>query len=140
MRSLTQQLQAGRSSRRETAELGDGPSLQGNATLAYSVRQVWEQQLLTAQAANTNGTWVNIERVYPVSVQISGITDATVQVRVSAQPTSPAAADHQTQAGLDVTADGMVTLEYPVRWLKLRVLNYVAGSINGYGWGLKTFA
>ena len=80
MRSLTQQLQAGRSSRRETAELGDGPSLQGNATLAYSVRQVWEQQLLTAQAANTNGTWVNVERVYPVSVQISGITDATVQL------------------------------------------------------------
>ena len=138
MRSLSQQVQAGRRSRRELAK--GGTSLQAVATLAFSVRRVWEQQLLTAQAANTNGVWASVDRVFPLVLQVSGITDATVQVRVSAQPTSPAAADHQVQAGLDMTADGLVTLEYPVRWVKCLVTGYVAGTINAYGWGLRTFA
>lgn len=138
MRSLSQQVQAGRRSRRELAK--GGTSLQAVATLAFSVRRVWEQQLLTAQAANTDGVWASVDRVFPLVIQLGGITNATVEVRVSLQPTSPAAVDHQVLGGFAMTADGMVTLDYPVRWVKCRVTGYVAGTINAYGWGLRTFA
>ena len=138
MRSLSQQLGATRRAKREPS----APDLLGLTAVnigRVSVRRVWESQLLTNQVANTNGVWTSVDRVYPMVMQIAGITTAEVEVRVSLQPTSPAAADHQIQAGLTITADGMVTLDYPVRWVKLRVLNYVAGTINGYGWGLRTF-
>lgn len=106
------------------------------ATVASGVRQTWDQQLLTNAVADTNGTWVNVEGVFPLSVQVVGITTATVQIRVSLQAAAPAAADHQIFAGLDIVADGMFPLNFPVRWIKARVTGWVAGTINAYGWGL----
>ena len=86
--------------------------------------------LLTDIAANNDGDWADVDGFFPLTVDLTGATNATVQVRVSNADTRPANTVHERQAGLDITADGMVTVDYPVRWLKTRVLNYVAGTIN----------
>ena len=91
--------------------------------------------LLTNQAANTDGIWQDCRGISPLSVHVNGITDATVQIRVSMQTTQPANSVHALQGGFDITADAVVTLEYPAKWIKARVLNYVAGTINAQVYG-----
>lgn len=119
-----------------TGQLPGEESARATATVASSVRSTWAQQLLTNAVADTNGTWVNVEGVFPLGVQIAGITTANVEIRVSLQATAPVAADHQILAGLVNVADGLLTLDYPVRWIKARITGWVAGTINAYGWGL----
>jgi len=92
-------------------------------------------QLLTNVGATSNGEWIGVDGFYPFTVHIAGITNATVQLRVSNEPTKPADVTHGAQGGLDVTADGVVVVDYPVLWVKCRVSAWVAGTINAYLYG-----
>ena len=92
-------------------------------------------QLLTDVVAVSDGVWEGVDGFYPFTVHIAGITTATVQVRVSNLTTRPANTAHEAQAGLDVTADGVVVVDYPIRWVKCRVQAWTAGTINAYLYG-----
>lgn len=94
-----------------------------------------DAQLLTDVVATTNGEWIGLDGFYPCTIHISGITTATVQVRVSNSPTRPADAVHEAQAGFDIVADQLVTIDYPVRWVKCRISAWTAGTINGWLYG-----
>lgn len=88
--------------------------------------------LLNAVTATGNGEWINIEGFHPLSFQISGITTASVQFRGSNNPTKPADASDEFQLGSTVTADALVALDAPVKWLKAKVSAYTSGTISVY--------
>lgn len=86
--------------------------------------------LLTAAVALTDGVWFNLGGINPVTVEISGITNANVEIRVSNDPTQPLNTVHGRQAGDVVKKDGVFIIDYPVEWIKARIESYTAGTIN----------
>ncbi|HXH81708.1 MAG TPA: hypothetical protein VNN07_02135 [Candidatus Tectomicrobia bacterium] len=89
----------------------------------------YEKTLLSSATGLNDGQW--IPYVYhPASVDVSGITTATVQIRGSNDEVKPDDATHGRQLGTDVTADAIVLIPAPVKWIKARVTAYTAGSIT----------
>lgn len=72
------------------------------------------------QTTTGNGTWLDVRHYKKMSVQIRGITSGTVVTNISNRASKPANSVHDAQAS-SITADAMVSVEYPVRWLKVRV-------------------
>lgn len=97
-----------------------------------SGRYVMQAQMLTDVVAVANGEWIAMDGVRPFSVQVTGITTATVQVRGSNAPTKPADNTHGFQLGSNLTADGVVAVETPVRWVKVQVTVWTSGTLNAY--------
>lgn len=91
-----------------------------------------EATLLNGVTATGNGEWFDVAGFHPCSFQISGITVATVQFRGSNAPTKPADASDEFKLGSDVTADALVALDAPVRWIKAKVSAYTSGTIFVY--------
>ena len=89
-----------------------------------------EATLVNAVAATQDGEWVDIYGVHPLSLDISGITTATLQVRISNDLVKPADTSHERQAGTDITADSTVTIDAPYRWLKIRISAWASGTIT----------
>jgi hypothetical protein len=85
--------------------------------------------LLTAAAATGNGEWIQLAGDVPATVQITGITTATVEVDGSNAVAQPANNTHGTSLG-NVTADGIINVTNPVEWIKARVTAYTSGTIN----------
>ena len=88
--------------------------------------------VLNAVVATGDGTWVEFERTKRSTIHIKGITTATVQVRGSNEPTKPADSDHGVSVGSDITADSLVKIDQPMKWIKVRVSAWTSGTINGY--------
>lgn len=88
--------------------------------------------LLNAVTATGDGEWMNIEGFHPLSFHVKGITTASVQIRGSNAPTKPANASDELQLGSTVTADALVSLDAPVKWIKAKVSAYTSGTISVY--------
>jgi len=87
--------------------------------------------LLDGVAATSNGEWFDVSGFSAFSVQISGITTATVKVCVSNKPTQPDATDHGIEKG-SLTADGSVEIICSYRWIKARISAWTTGSISAW--------
>jgi hypothetical protein len=92
--------------------------------------------LLDAQEATTEGEWIDVGGVYPLTIQIDGVDGDTVDVRYSNSPTMPPPEHFDLKAGDDIVADTGFSFEMPVRWLKVRVTAYNAGSITAKLFGV----
>lgn len=106
-------------------------------SISLTVTNIWgrsfiEGTLLNAVVAAGDGEWIKVLGLTPMTVDIAGITSATIQVRGSDQPTVPANGDHQRQLGSNITSDQIVTIDAPVKWLKVMVSAWVSGTISAY--------
>lgn len=95
-------------------------------------RTVVEAQLLTNVASTVTGEWFEVSGIHPISFQIIGINSATVQLRGSNNPSKPLDAADEFALGHDITTDGLLALDAPVKWVKAKVSAYTSGSINCY--------
>lgn len=103
--------------------------------IAFSQSKVNDKEfiratLLDAVTGTTDGEWMNLEGLTPFSIDISGITNATVRINVSNATNKPADSSHGSQIGSDITADRINEYTIPARWIKARVSAYVAGTIS----------
>jgi hypothetical protein len=89
-------------------------------------------QLLTNAGATTDGQWVNVRCIHSLSIHVTGITTATVEVDGSNAPTQPANNTHGVKIGADITANALVALTTPLEWLKVRVTAHTTATINAY--------
>lgn len=78
-----------------------------------------------------NGSWFDASGVADMTVHVAGITTATVIVSGSNAPTIPADSTHGATLAT-VTADSIVDIQMPVRWIKARVSAWTSGTINAY--------
>jgi hypothetical protein len=104
-------------------------------TKAYG-RNAINATLLASAIATGNGEWINIHGFQPCTVEITGITNATVVLSGSCQPTKPANSFHGFELR-EVTTDGAVKVIDPVEWVKARVTVYTSGTISAYLLGYK---
>ena len=84
---------------------------------------------LNAVVATDNGTWMYGGDLEKLTIDVSGITNATIQVRGSNALQPPANSSHGVQIGSDITSDMLVSVDMPVNWIKVMVSIYVAGTI-----------
>ena len=87
-------------------------------------------QLLNAAIAITDGVWFNLGGTNPVTVSVTGITSATLEIRVSNQETQPLNSEHGLQAGNVIKKDGVFVIDYPIEWIKVRIESYTSGTID----------
>jgi len=95
-------------------------------------RTVILSTVVAAATGTTNGNWLAVLGLGPFTVHIKGITDATVRLHGSNDPTQPTDATAEIQIGVDITADALVTIDAPLRWFKASVPTWVSGTINVY--------
>jgi hypothetical protein len=94
-------------------------------------RRVERATLLADAAATGDGSWIAVEAFNAYTIHVSGITTATVIVNVSNAPAKPANNDHEIQAA-SVSADSIINVTMPSKWVKARVSSYSSGTINAY--------
>lgn len=80
-------------------------------------------------AGTTNGVWIDLRGLGLASVSIEGIGTATAHVCCSNAAAKPDNTTHGLQLGDDLTADAMVSLLVPVRWLKVRISAWTSGTV-----------
>lgn len=102
-------------------------------TLRMHGTPIMRAQVLTSAVALTDGEWIDVSGLQPISVHVMGITTATVEVDGSNEATRPANSTHgiKINAGT-ITADTHEVITRPLRWLKVRVTAYTSGTIHGY--------
>ncbi len=86
--------------------------------------------LLDAIVATGNGEWIDISGLKAYNIHTSGITTATLQIRGSNDVSKPSDATHDIQLGSSITADGMKEFATPLKWIKVRVTVWAAGTIT----------
>ena len=96
--------------------------------------QVLEATLLDAVTNVGDGEWVDCSGFHGLTVDIEGITTATVSIRCSNSPTRPLNTEHEREVQ-SVTSDSTVVIVFPVRWLKARVTAYTSGTIYAHLYG-----
>ena len=84
--------------------------------------------LVNAVAAG-NGVWFEIQNTRKMSIHVFGITDATVVISGSNEPTIPANSSHGITLAT-TTADAMIVIDMPVIWMKHRISGYTSGTIS----------
>lgn len=87
-------------------------------------------QLLEGVTDVDDGVWVDVSFFQKMTLQVSGITTATVQVRGSLDLSKPANNTDGFQIGANITADAVQEITTPVRWLKLKVSAFTTGTIS----------
>lgn len=88
-------------------------------------------KLIDAAVATDSGAWVDVRGFANLSLDVTlGGGTATVQLMGSNAPTRPANNVDGRQIGANITADGIVSVTTPVRWLKVKVSAYTSGTIN----------
>lgn len=104
----------------------------GTITMIHSNifgRVVVNAVLLDAVTATSNGEWVDISGLRPITIHVSGITGTKVlQIRGSNAVTKPENTEHAIQIGSDISSDNIYSIDQPLKWLKMRVTNYVGGG------------
>lgn len=90
-------------------------------------------QLLTNAVAITNGEWIDVSGLAAISIDVTGITTATVEIDGSNEMSQPANSTHGRKLNSpDITTDQMVFLSASVRWLKVRMPAWTSGTVNVY--------
>lgn len=88
--------------------------------------------LLDAVGATSDGAWIAVDGVRPFTIHLDGITTATVQVRGSNLPSKPADNTDGFQVGVDLSANGAIAVDLPLRWLKVKITDWTEGDISAY--------
>lgn len=101
------------------------------ALATYGKTVLWAQLLTNAESA-TDGEWFAVLGWHPLTIQLDGITTATVQVRGSNQKAAPANSSDEFQLGADVSTNSLLALDAPVKWIKIKVTSWTAGTLNAY--------
>jgi hypothetical protein len=115
--------------------VGYGISLAAIATTTTSVfgKVIMRANLIPGAVAIGDGEWIDTSGMSAMSIHITGITTATVEVDGSNDPTIPANNTHGIKLNsVDITANQMFTVTVPVRWLKARVTAWTTGTINAW--------
>ncbi len=94
--------------------------------------------LLSSVTGTNTGTWKEVTGWSRITIDILGITTATCQIFGSCEPTKPADATDGRQIGSDVTANAMSEITRKLKWIKVKVSAYTAGTINAYAVGDET--
>jgi hypothetical protein len=106
--------------------------------IATTVITVYGKTIIRAQplvnaVAIGNGEWIDTSGVSTMSIHITGITNATVEVNGSDEAIKPADATHGAKLNAsDIIANQMFIVEAPMRWTKVRVTAWTSGTINAY--------
>lgn len=86
-------------------------------------------KLLDAIGATSNGQWISTFGYNQISVVVSGITSATVELDASNDATIPDNTDHGISRG-QLTADGEFIFDVLPRWIKARIPTWVSGTVS----------
>lgn len=101
---------------------------------SYGVRGA----ILEPTTSTSDGVWHDLQGVHPVSVTVEGDFDGSAIVCVSNYPTLPDNTWHGAPLGTIISAGGGArTVDMPYRWVKVRVLSYVTGTITAYAFGFQ---
>jgi hypothetical protein len=73
-------------------------------------------------ASTTNGTAVNVEKLYYKTIIFSGITGTTLQIELSNDGTT------YVKAGSDVTANSVVKVDEQAKFLRIRTQTFGSGT------------
>lgn len=87
-------------------------------------------QMLEGIGATANGVWVETKYMKQGSLQVDGITTATLQVRGSNALSRPADDTHGYQIGSNITANGLTAITTSCRWIKVQVTAWTEGTIS----------
>ncbi len=86
--------------------------------------------LLNGAIATTDGEWVSVAGRKNLTVQVKGITTATCKIHLSNR-TQVQNTDSEFVHTL-LTADSLIAIAGPVRWLKVSVSDYTSGTISAF--------
>src|SRR5215207_171147 len=84
---------------------------------------------LNAVVATGDNDWVDVSGCRNFSLHVTGITTATVVVTGSNALTAPATSTHGIEIAT-VTANALVTVGYPVHWVKARCTAWTSGTVS----------
>lgn len=101
-------------------------------------KKLKEAILLNGVVATATGTWIDVTAWNRITVDILGITTATCQIFSSCAPTKPADATDGRQIGSNITADASSEITRKLKWLKVKVSAWTAGTIYAYAVGDET--
>lgn len=102
-------------------------------TITVFGKTIMRAQLLTNAVATGNGEWIDTSGLSLMSIHISGITTATVEIDGSNEVTRPSDATHGIKLNAtDITTNQMVVITAAYRWMKVRVTAWTSGTINAY--------
>lgn len=90
--------------------------------------------LLNGATGTSSGAWCDITSVKQFTVQVKGITTATVQLMGSNDLTIPADGTDGPVI-TSVTADGIIEKQNNTKFVKTKVSAYTSGTIYAYLWG-----
>ncbi len=88
--------------------------------------------LLSGVSGVDSGKWIDVKGRRNLTIQFKGIGTATCRVHVSNDPTKPADNADEVIQVASVTANGMVSLTGPYRWIKVSVSAYTSGTISAF--------
>jgi len=97
-----------------------------------------EVALLSGAVSAQSSSWQLIGHCKKLSIDVSGISGDTVQVRGSNSATEPAATDDGRQVGSDITSDTIYAITDAVKWIKVKISTYSAGTISAQLFGRYT--
>src|SRR3990167_2131534 len=86
-------------------------------------------KLLDAIGAANDGVWIDCISFTSISIEVSGITTATVLINSSNAATKPANTAHGQLRGT-FTADGDHVSSNLPRWIKARISAWTSGTIS----------
>lgn len=86
-------------------------------------------RLIDAIAATDDGQWISTKGYDQASIQVDGITTATVRINASNQPTQPANSSHEIER-TNVTVDSEITYAVLPMWIKARISAWTSGTIS----------
>ncbi len=94
---------------------------------------------LQAATGTGDGEWVETGALRTASIHVEGITTATVTITGSNELTMPLNTAHGVEfSASPLTADGLIELQVPTKYMKVRVTAYTSGTINAYIYGVRT--
>ncbi len=93
-------------------------------------------KLLSSVTGTTDGEWLNMASIHPVSIHITGVSGDTIQVRGSNATGEPSASEHGEIIGSNVVNDSIVVVDHPVRWLKCRIPSAAGGTVSAFMEGM----
>ena len=91
-----------------------------------------EITLLDSMTTITSGEWINNLDFTRVSIHVKGIVTAVLQLRGSNAPIKLNDIDDEIQIGSDITTDQILFYEVPIKWIKMKINSYTAGTISAY--------
>ena len=115
--------------------VGYGVSLAAITQTSTTVfgKVIMRANLIPAAVGTGNGEWIDTSGMSAMTIHITGIITATVEVDASNESTRPSDATHGYKLNAtDITTNQIFSVTVPVRWLKARVTAYTSGTINGY--------